>query len=274
MLKWFRKKDSPIYRIGSLEFVALTDIGKKYDHNEDHFVLPLPNPKYELSSPDIKNKGLLFILCDGMGGARSGEVASELTANWIFKAYYQHPNPGKNPGIILTEIIQQVNEKIYQLSASHSQYQGMGSTLVSALFLNQQLFIHSVGDSRMYVFRGGSLTQITEDQSEVWGLYKMGSITKEEMRHHPRKHIIDRAIGLEKKLAKKYIQQYRMTLQVGELYLMCSDGLTDMVAESEIGTVLRETSDLAKAAKRLIDLANHHGGKDNITVILIRTQTA
>ncbi len=249
-----------------MNYSARTDIGKKYDHNEDAFVLPEPNKKYNVKNPDIKNKGKLFILCDGIGGANAGEVASELTANWIFRDYYSTENNNINLTKRLKNIIQSVNLKIIQLANEYENYQGMGTTLVATLFLNNTTYIYSVGDSRAYLFNDKKLQQITEDHSEVWQLYKAGLISKDDLRHHPRNNIITMALGNNINID---IQQYECKYNKGDMFLICSDGLTDMVSEEEITRILNKDESLDKISKNLIQAANKNGGKDNITVIVI-----
>lgn len=250
-----------------MNYSARTDIGKKYDHNEDAFVLPEPNKKYNIKNLDIKNKGELFILCDGIGGANAGEVASELTSNWIFRDYYSVKDTNIDLKKELKVIIRSVNTKIFQLTKKHENYYGMGTTLVAALFLNNIAYFYSVGDSRAYLFNDKKLLQITEDQSEVWQLYKTGLISKDDLRHHPRNNIITMAVGINQNID---IQQYEYKYNKEDMFLLCSDGLTDMVSEEEITKILNKNKSLNNITKDLIHAANKNGGKDNITVIVIK----
>ena len=249
-----------------MNYFAKTDIGKKYDHNEDAFVLPEPNKKYNIKNPDIKNKGRLFVLCDGIGGANAGEVASELTANWIFRDYYSLDDTNIDLKK-LKEIIQSVNKKIIQLAKEYEKYHGMGTTLAAALFLNNTAYIYSVGDSRVYLLNNKKLQQITEDQSEVWQLYKAGQISKDDIRNHPRNNVLTMALGVDQDID---IQQYECKYNKGDMFLICSDGLTDMVSEEEITKILNKGISLNKILKNLINTANENGGKDNITAIVIK----
>ena len=271
-----------------MKFYAKTDVGKKYETNEDYFILPSPKKKIGLSKIDYK-LGHLFLLCDGMGGVNAGEVASNLTADWIFRDYYKLDSKGYSLQRMMKKIrqlfrnedqqddiaqiasrmkktIEDVNARIYDLSQKHEEYTNMGTTLVSVLFIGCKVIIHSVGDSRCYRFRKGNLIQLTEDQSEVWELYKTGAITKDEIRFHPRNNIITSAIGTEYNVK---INEYIFEFNKEDLYLICSDGLSDMISDSEIERILISSLSLKEKCKVLIQAANDAGGKDNITVILI-----
>jgi len=250
-----------------MKYYAKTDIGKKYDHNEDNYVLPKPNKKYNISKPDIKNMGELFVLCDGIGGSNAGEIASELTANWVFKDYYSIKDISINLTDKLEEIIKSVNDKIITLASEHEYYHGMGTTLVAVLILNNKAFVYSVGDSRVYVLKGDNLKQITEDQSEVWQLYKAGEISKNDIRYHPRSNVITMSIGVNKDIdIQHFVQEYNE----GDVFLLCSDGLSDMLSDIEIKNILIKKQPLKRITKKLVKSANNNGGKDNITVIVVK----
>lgn len=257
-----------------MRFTAKTDIGKRYKSNEDFYVLPMINKKVGIEYVNPK-AGMLFVLCDGMGGGNAGEVASKLTATWITKDYYGEKKTkissllekfNKPKKVEMQAIIRSVNKRLYKLSKEYEQYNGMGTTLVTALFKDEKIFIDSVGDSRCYRFRNNELLQLTEDQSEVWNLFKMGAITKDEIRSHPRNNIITMAIGTIEDIE---INEYEYTVQKKDIYLLCCDGLTDMVSEDDIKKILMAQDDLEIKANKLIQAANDAGGKDNITVILI-----
>lgn len=249
-----------------MKYYGITDIGKKYDHNEDYFILPEPNKKYGIEKIDKKSKGELYILCDGMGGGKSGEVVSELTGSWIMRDYYSGEKDNLTLPESLKEIISEVNKRIIKLSSEHEVYNGMGSTLLALLIKDNKAYIYSVGDSRVYLLRGNELQQITDDQSEVWELYKKGVITKDEMRRHPNKHVLNNAIGNENEFK---INFYELDIEKNDLYLMCSDGLTDMLTDEEILKILNERSSLKRKGKKLIKEANNKGGRDNITAVLV-----
>lgn len=253
-----------------MRYSARSHPGKRYDHNEDQYVLPEPNKKYGLTRIDKKKKGSLFVLCDGMGGSNAGEVASELAANWIYREYYTGQLTSIAPHSILEKAILNVNEQIFKLAGEHTGYSGMGSTLVSVLFIEGEAYIYSIGDSRAYLFRNKKLSQITEDQSEVWELYKRGEITKDEIRTHPRNNIITMAIGTKKNMKIEDINRYQLKVRKRDLFLVCSDGLTDMMSDEDVTTMLSSKRTLKQKTSNLVDMANANGGRDNITVILIR----
>ncbi len=190
-----------------MDYHAKTDIGKKYEHNEDFYALPEPDEKHLIAQQEIDNRGKLFVLCDGVGGSNAGEIASELTATWILRDYYA---PGESAGdntgrpAKLKAVIHSVNDRIYALAHEHESYSGMGTTLVALLLLNHKAYIYSVGDSRVYIFKNKRLIQLTEDQSEIWPLYKSGQLSKDDLRHHPRNNIITMAIGIEKEIDLQY----------------------------------------------------------------------
>lgn len=249
-----------------MQYFGRSDIGKKYDHNEDFFALPVSNQQLTISKQDIKTKGLLFVLCDGVGGLNAGEVASQLAATWIVKEYYSAVTTTENPGENLRRAILETNSRLYDLAQEHESYRGMGTTVVASLFFEGKVFVFSAGDSRLYNLREDKLIQITEDQSEVWQLYKSGQVSKDELRFHPRNNIITVAMGIEKDIA---LQSYIYDFQKNDLFLLCSDGLSDMIGDDGIKNILLKKGKIKKRVNLLIDEANRNGGKDNITAVLL-----
>ena len=249
-----------------MNYTAKTDIGKRYPHNEDFYVLPNgrdpSNNSSEKKVNTLKN-GYLFVLCDGMGGGNAGEVASQMASTWLSSDYYETPKAA------FPKLVKKVSDKLYGLSLKYEQYRGMGTTLVTALFKGKTVDLYNVGDSRGYLFRDGKLTQLTEDQSEVWNLYKMGQIEKKDIISHPRNHIITQALGLEESFSEADVNHVQAKVQKGDLFLLCSDGLTDMVTEENIAEILKGSASLDEKGDALVRAANNAGGKDNITVILI-----
>lgn len=252
-----------------MKYDAISDVGKRASQNEDFYLLP-NHDRGGIFNINRRKNGSLFILCDGMGGANAGEVASELTANRIFRDYYKSQSIFASTQKDLADVIIGANQKIHALAQEHSEYSGMGSTLVAVLFHRSIAHIFSVGDSRVYLYRQNELSQITEDQSEVWELYKQGEISKDALRAHPRKNIITMAIGANEGISIENINQYSVRITKNDLFLMCSDGLTDMVSDDAIVRVLATKKTLKEINKSLVDLANAEGGRDNITVILVQ----
>ncbi len=242
----------------SIQYFGLTNTGKRYSHNEDYFFLPDKQP-------------LFFILCDGIGGANAGEVASEMTANILYNSFHSSLMNTDKVGELrehITDLIKEVNRKVYLLSRENLRYQGMGTTLVTSLLINDTAIIHSVGDSRCYrLNQEGKLEQLTEDQSFVWELYSSGSISKEEMRKHPRNNIINMAIGTHTDVK---VNSYIVNCDEGDFFLLCSDGLSDMLSDNKIKDCLLKDLSLSEICQLLVDRANDEGGKDNITVVLIK----
>ncbi|MCF7857734.1 MAG: Stp1/IreP family PP2C-type Ser/Thr phosphatase [Candidatus Cloacimonetes bacterium] len=262
-----------------LKYASKTDLGKKYDHNEDYFLIP--NSKNNIVDLTA-NRAAHFILCDGMGGAKAGEVASQLCAKQLNKIIeellptnHSWRNIGKDVtgkrevkslNIKIQKAIETTNKNIYELSQKHEQYHGMGTTLVAAVFFENNLLLYSIGDSRCYRLRDRELTQLTEDQSVVWQLYKSGAITKDEIRFHPGNNIITMSLGTTPEIE---INSYEFDFRVGDVFLMCSDGLTDIISDTEIRNFLNNRRYIEKTCQQLVTSDLQEGGKDNITVILV-----
>lgn len=248
---------------------AKTDTGKKYDHNEDFYFLPQPDKRFDITESAIDQKGRLFLLCDGMGGRNAGEVASQMTSNWVAAAFYSEGKEAGTTADTLKQIISETNSRIYTLADEHEQYSGMCTTIAAAHIKDKKLTVCSLGDSRVYLLRNKKLEQLTEDHSEVWKMYKDGLISKEELRTHPRSHVLLLAIGAKAELEPNDIFSCEKELKKRDILLLCSDGLSDLVPEDEIEAVLNGKGTPEVKAKELVDMANRAGGRDNITVILV-----
>jgi PPM family protein phosphatase len=221
-----------------------SDAGRKRRRNEDAYVCEPP----------------LFAIADGMGGARAGEVASRLAA----AALLSGEAAGSGTERILT-LIQEANRSVYERSSTDAEVAGMGTTITVALVENASVTFGHVGDSRAYVLRDGSLEQLTDDHSLVAELVRGGKLSEEEAEHHPQRSVITRALGTDPDVD---VDTFTVDAHAGDVYILCSDGLTDMVADEEIGEVLTMRRDsLDDAAKELVRRANKAGGQDNITVI-------
>jgi protein phosphatase len=221
-----------------------SDAGRKRRRNEDAYVCESP----------------LFAIADGMGGARAGEVASRLAA----AALLSGEAAGSGTERILT-LIQEANRSVYERSSTDAEVAGMGTTITVALVENASVTFGHVGDSRAYVLRDGSLEQLTDDHSLVAELVRGGKLSEEEAEHHPQRSVITRALGTDPDVD---VDTFTVDAHAGDVYILCSDGLTDMVADEEIGEVLTMRRDsLDDAAKELVRRANKAGGQDNITVI-------
>jgi len=227
---------------------GFTDPGRKRRRNEDSFVIDPP----------------LFAVADGMGGAQAGEVASRLAAA-AFREF--HDVDDLDPEERLTAIIQEANRRIYERAAGDAQVSGMGTTITAALVGGDALVIGHVGDSRAYRLRSGRFEQLTDDHSLVADLVRSGRLTPEEADAHPQRSVITRALGTDREVD---VDTFVVPVQAGDLFLLCSDGLTTMIEDDEIRDLLSATRDLEQAGKGLVKAANKAGGEDNITVVLFQ----
>jgi protein phosphatase len=238
------------------------------EHNEDEVFV---NPA----------RGLV-ILADGMGGYNAGEVASGIAISFIASALetsFFDPLPDETGGVerpsvghCLAKSISLANTAIYNASQSESIYAGMGTTLVMALFFNNQITVGHIGDSRLYRLRDGEFGVVTRDHSLLQEQIDHGMITVEEARYAHNKNLVTRALGVESEVESE-IHAYDVA--PGDIYLLCSDGLNDMVSDEEIQLTLQTSSnDLEFAAERLVQMANDNGGRDNISVILVKVLQA
>jgi protein phosphatase len=229
--------------------IERTDTGRQRRGNEDSSYVRAP----------------LFVIADGMGGAQAGEVASQLAVE-----QFEQGLPGDGPSEQrLAEAVQRANHVIYELSHTDASRAGMGTTLTAAYLDSDHVAIAHVGDSRAYLLHDGELSRLTEDHSLVEELLKKGKLTEEEALEHPQRSVITRALGIEPVVE---VDTWSYLVRPGDIVLLCSDGLTSMIAEGAVQRVLVETPTLRAAAERLIDEANEAGGRDNITVILFRVE--
>jgi PPM family protein phosphatase len=227
---------------------GFTDPGRKRRRNEDSFVIDPP----------------LFAVADGMGGAQAGEVASRLAAA-AFREF--HDADSLDPEGRLAAIIQEANRRIYERASDDAQVSGMGTTITAALVGSAGLVIGHVGDSRAYRLRGGDFEQLTDDHSLVADLVRSGRLTPEEADVHPQRSVITRALGTDPEVD---VDTFTVGAESGDLFLICSDGLTTMVGDDDIRDLVTAARDLEQAGKGLVKAANRAGGEDNVTVVLFR----
>jgi PPM family protein phosphatase len=223
---------------------AVTDPGRTRRHNEDAYVIEPP----------------LFAIADGMGGAQAGEVASRLATAALREA-------GANGGgeQRITDLIQEANRRVYDRSSSDPNTSGMGTTITVALVEDDNVAFGHVGDSRAYLIRDAQMEQLTEDHSLVNELLKTGKLSREEAETHPQRSVITRALGTDPDVD---VDTFSVRAENGDLFLLCSDGLTDMVSEESILDVVeRNRDDIDGALRALVKAANRGGGQDNITVV-------
>ena len=227
-----------------------TDAGRVRRRNEDSFVLDPP----------------IFAVADGMGGAQAGEVASRLAAA-AFREY--HDADRLEPAERVEAIIQEANRRIYERARTDAEASGMGTTVTAAILTNGRVSIGHVGDSRAYRIRNGELDQLTEDHSLVADLMRSGRLTPEEADAHPQRSVITRALGTDSEVD---VDKVTVDVEPGDVFLLCSDGLTTMVPEEEILRIAQEAGTLDEIARGLVRAANSGGGEDNITVVLFRVE--
>lgn len=240
-----------------MKIVARTDKGVVRDNNQDSYTVC-----------ELSEGAVLAVVCDGMGGAAEGALASSEGVKVIREYVAERYLSGMSDlsvKTLLVSAIENANKQIYNLSKTDDSYEGMGTTVVAALIANSFLYIAHAGDSRAYKLSGGELVQLTRDHSVVQNMLEKGEITVEEAVDHPSKHIITRAMGVDDYIKVDFCQE---PFYDDETLIMCSDGLTNYSTTDDI---LRLTSDgcYYKYADRLVNLANQNGGGDNITVVFV-----
>ena len=250
-----------------VRFSGETNIGLKRAHNEDSYLLP--------------EDERLALVADGMGGHASGEVASKMAVEMVaehFKATredgeitwpYKLDHSDRYDANRLINGIKLANLKIYDRAQREEACHGMGTTLVSAMFLDDKVLVGHVGDSRVYRLRDGQLCQLTEDHSLLNDYIKMKRLSSDEAGKFPHKNVIVRALGMKESVQVDILSD---PFRLGDVYLLCSDGLSGMVDDAGLQDILTDESDLDTACERLIQAANRNGGVDNITCVLARVE--
>jgi len=242
-----------------VEFGSLTDKGMQRSENQDTLVTPPP----ELSPQVVADKGLLFIVADGMGGHAGGKVASDLAARVVKRSYYDDAE--RLPGPSLMRAVQAANAEVLH-AAQEPAYSGMGTTIVAAVVLGRTLTVAHVGDSRAYLLRDEELMLLTEDHTWVAEQVRSGVLTTEQAQGHAQRHVLMRALGREPQVK---VDVGQLELQPEDQLLLCCDGLWELVEPHEVRVALASPMP-QEAAQKLVDLANDHGGPDNVTALVIR----
>jgi serine/threonine protein phosphatase PrpC len=228
-----------------------TDTGRQRHANEDSYFARAP----------------LFAVADGMGGAQAGEVASRIAAGAFEKrgrVSAEEPAEGT-----LEQIAQSANRETHQLAQEDSSRAGMGTTLTAAMVDGQQVAVGHVGDSRLYLFRDGQIERMTRDHSLVEEFVRQGKLTPEQAEKHPQRSVITRALGPENSVE---VDTFRIPARDGDVFLLCSDGLSGMVSDDDMRAILEAGGPLDEAAKALVEAANDNGGRDNITAVLFKLE--
>jgi protein phosphatase len=239
---------------------VMTDVGCHRESNEDCGQIIHP------ADPAILDgRGVLVMVADGMGGHRAGEVASLLAVEVIGRDYYESCDP---PHTALQLAFQKANREIRSFSESHESFRGMGSTCTAMVIHDGLAFAAHVGDTRLYLIRGGVIQCKTEDHSAVMQMLKQGLLTEQQARNHADKNVILRALGGQPEVDVA-IWTEPLRVEPGDRFLLCSDGLHDLVTDEEIRDVVLSSADLLASCEQLISLAKRRGGHDNITLAIV-----
>lgn len=238
-----------------LKTFSITNIGKRRKVNQD-YVYTSEQPVGKL--PNV------FIVADGMGGHKAGDYASKVTVETMVEEIRRSEEEAAP--IVLEHAIQVANALIRKCAEESSDLEGMGTTVVAATCDEDVLLVANVGDSRLYIVNQKEIRQITRDHSLVEEMVRMGGIGREEARNHPDKNIITRAVGADDVVKPDF---FTVRLNPGDMVLMCTDGLTNMLEDEEIRMILEESRDIVEKAEELVKAANEKGGRDNISVILV-----
>ena len=253
--------DEPLRVVPRVKFVARSEIGHARENNEDKFDFYEPDEE-----PLLAARGSVYLVCDGMGGHNAGQIASELAAKQFLHAYYHLGGTAQEAA---RHAILQAHHYIAEMASKIPSRYGRGTTLTALILKQDEGILAHVGDSRCYRLREGVFEQLSRDHTLVARLVEQGIITPEQARYHPQRNVIRQAVGVADPSEPLEPDIETFALQAGDLYLLCSDGLTDMVDDAEIEAILRDEPP-TRAAWRLVDRALANGGRDNITVVLVR----
>ena len=237
---------------------SVTDVGQKRQVNQDYV--------YASEEP-VGNLPNLFVVADGMGGHNAGDFASSFAVQTLVHTIQEDEN--QNPIKIIRNAVEEANRKVLEESKLHVEMSGMGTTMVLVTIVDDYAYVANVGDSRLYLIED-QILQITKDHSLVQEMVRRGLITKEEAREHPDKNIITRVLGIGPEIEVDF---FDIHLKENSVLLLCSDGLSNMVADEDIWRIVSTSREMKEAGMRLVSLANENGGKDNIAVVLVQPDT-
>lgn len=245
-----------------MQFGLVTDKGLKRDINQDYYGV----------IEETEHFPYIFVIADGMGGHKAGEVASKLSVDLSVVHVKEALNKELDEKKIISrlkDVVKKVNSEVYKASCEKEDNRGMGTTLIITVVMSHYVVIAHVGDSRVYIFRENKLKKITNDHSYVEELIKNGTITKEEAKENPNKNVLTRAVGYSSKVD---VDIYTYDKKDKDVFMMCTDGLTNMVDESTIEKVFLTTDKPQDIANSLIEKSNKNGGLDNITIIVFKDE--
>jgi protein phosphatase len=268
----------------TVQSYGLTDTGRVRPRNEDQFLTAVVTKALQVQQTSLprsrmhysNERGYLFVVADGMGGHQAGDQASALAVDWIeefvlntFK-WFLHFRGAEEQNLLsdFHAALQEADAKIVEEARRRPEWWGMGTTLTMAYSINRDLFVAHVGDSRCYLFRAGELDQLTHDHTLVQEMVRRGVLKPEEGTHHRLRHVITNVLGSTEPGVMPEV--HKAQLDPGDVMLLCTDGLTEMVSDDEIADVLGEETEPRRACETLVGLANERGGKDNVTVVVAR----
>ena len=238
---------------------SITDVGQKRTVNQD-FVFTSETP--------VGNLPNLFVVADGMGGHKAGDFASSYAVEVLLSTIREDEN--SNPVKIIRAAIENANTQLLREASDNETMSGMGTTMVLVTIVGHYAYVANVGDSRLYLIDENKISQITKDHSLVEEMVRMGEISRDDARNHPDKNIITRALGAGRDVDVDF---FDVRLTPGDILLLCSDGLSNMVPDEDIRQVIRTSETLEETGRRLVSMANDNGGRDNIAVVLVEPET-
>ena len=238
---------------------SITDVGQKRTVNQD-FVFTSETP--------VGNLPNLFVVADGMGGHKAGDFASSYAVEVLLSTIREDEN--SNPVKIIRAAIETANTQLLREASDNEAMSGMGTTMVLVTIVGHYAYVANVGDSRLYLVDENKISQITKDHSLVEEMVRMGEISRDDARNHPDKNIITRALGAGRDVDVDF---FDIRLTPGDILLLCSDGLSNMVPDEDIRQVILTSETLEEAGRRLVSMANDNGGRDNIAVVLVEPET-
>lgn len=238
---------------------SITDVGQKRTVNQD-FVFTSETP--------VGNLPNLFVVADGMGGHKAGDFASSYAVEVLLSTIREDEN--SNPVKIIRAAIENANTQLLREASDNETMSGMGTTMVLVTIVGHYAYVANVGDSRLYLVDENKISQITKDHSLVEEMVCMGEISRDDARNHPDKNIITRALGAGRDVDVDF---FDIRLTPGDILLLCSDGLSNMVPDEDIRQVIRTSETLEETGRRLVSMANDNGGRDNIAVVLVEPET-
>ena len=238
---------------------SITDVGQKRTVNQD-FVFTSETP--------VGNLPNLFVVADGMGGHKAGDFASSYAVEVLLSTIREDEN--SNPVKIIRAAIENANTQLLREASDNETMSGMGTTMVLVTIVGHYAYVANVGDSRLYLVDENKISQITKDHSLVEEMVRMGEISRDDARNHPDKNIITRALGAGRDVDVDF---FDIRLTPGDILLLCSDGLSNMVPDEDIRQVILTSETLEETGRRLVSMANDNGGRDNIAVVLVEPET-